>query len=402
MKLLLSQGRYRIADGKVKIQDKFEPDLYEIKYDFDHKQHFIEKSSVELTTDKVYGSTIQPRLTKVFKTWDFTQRNLGVLMSGTKGSGKSFFSRLLMKTAIEKGYPVFLVNQNSPGLPNFMNEIGQECVFMFDEFEKTFGAISFQDNSRWGGEDKVHTFGSKQYTLLSVFDGLGSAFKRLFIITCNEVNQLDRNLVNRPGRFLYHFKFPYVSPDDIETYLKDNLNKKYWEEIPSVIRFSKMAMGLTYDCLRAISIELAQGNKFAAALNDLNLLPPGTTSFTATVTFANGKTCSMDTYIGLKYILNRNENNKARSRIDLRDGEDFLGTISIPLNKFTFLESSETYVLDSDAIPLFTPRNSPGPGMFNFRRSEPVPQPQQANNEWVITKIELKPVGEVSDGFNFE
>ena len=40
--------------------------------------------------------------------------------------------------------------------------------------------------------------------MLSLFDGLDNG-KKLFVITCNEVERLNAYLLNRPGRFHYHF-----------------------------------------------------------------------------------------------------------------------------------------------------------------------------------------------------
>ena len=106
--------------------------------------------------------------------------------------------------------------------------------------------------------------------MLSLFDGV-SAGKKLFVITCNEIQSLSQYLINRPGRFHYHFRFLYPTADEIRAYMEDKLDKQYYDEIENVIAFS-VRMNLNYDCLRSIAFELNTGSKFQEAINDLNII----------------------------------------------------------------------------------------------------------------------------------
>lgn len=78
-------------------------------------------------------------------------------------------------------------------------------------------------------------------------------------------------LINRPGRFHYHFRFLYPTADEIRDYMEDKLDKQYYDEIENVIAFS-VRMNLNYDCLRSIAFELNNGLKFQEAINDLNII----------------------------------------------------------------------------------------------------------------------------------
>ena len=72
--------------------------------------------------------------------------------------------------------------------------------------------------------------GDPQSGLLSLFDGTSQG-KKLFIITCNSLSKLNDYLVNRPGRFHYHFRFEYPSSEEIMEYLTDKLGSQYISEI---------------------------------------------------------------------------------------------------------------------------------------------------------------------------
>lgn len=126
---------------------------------------------------------IPEKAEKVLRSFKVFQRNLGVILSGDKGIGKSLFARLLSAKAVEAGYPVIIVDQAFPGIASYIESIEQEVVFLFDEFDKTFGSNHDSD---------------PQSTFLSLFDGTSQG-KKLFIITCNSLHGLNDYMVNRPA-----------------------------------------------------------------------------------------------------------------------------------------------------------------------------------------------------------
>ena len=75
---------------------------------------------------KIYGDTIY-KVEKVLKTFGAVNRNLGVILSGNKGCGKSLFVRILAKEAITKyGLPVIIVSNRIAGIQDFISSIQQE------------------------------------------------------------------------------------------------------------------------------------------------------------------------------------------------------------------------------------------------------------------------------------
>ena len=185
-------------------------------------------------------------------------------------------------------YPVIIIDQYIPGIAAYIESIEQEVVFLFDEFDKTFGSVCPGANEA-----------DPQSALLSMFDGTAQG-KKLFIVTCNSLYKLNDYLVNRPGRFHYHFRFDYPSPEEIQAYLTDKLRPAYIGEIRKVILFSKK-VALNYDCLRAIAFELNLGLPFEKAIQDLNIINLHEECYNVTLHFHGGRTmtakrCQLDLF----------------------------------------------------------------------------------------------------------
>lgn len=254
MHIVESGKRYRIFNNAITTYDQLPPKTYRVDYDPETRIFsLLEAHDFEIPEIKIYGQHLD-KVKKVLNSMDKMNRNLGVILSGDKGIGKSLFSKCLGLKARKKGIPVILVNEYHEGIANFLEEIEQTVMILFDEYDKTF-------------DEKKHNC---QAEMLSLFDGV-SAGKKLFVITCNEIQSLSQYLINRPGRFHYHFRFLYPTADEIRAYMEDKLDKQYYDEIENVIAFS-VRMNLNYDCLRSIAFELNNGLKFQEAINDLNII----------------------------------------------------------------------------------------------------------------------------------
>lgn len=254
MHIVESGKRYRIFNNAITTYDQLPPKTYRVDYDPETRIFsLLEAHDFEIPETKIYGQHLD-KVKKVLNSMDKMNRNLGVILSGDKGIGKSLFSKCLGLKARKKGIPVILANEYHEGIANFLEEIEQTVMILFDEYDKTF-------------DEKKHNC---QAEMLSLFDGV-SAGKKLFVITCNEIQSLSQYLINRPGRFHYHFRFLYPTADEIRDYMEDKLDKQYYDEIENVIAFS-VRMNLNYDCLRSIAFELNNGLKFQEAINDLNII----------------------------------------------------------------------------------------------------------------------------------
>ena len=254
MKIIKTGTTYRVYDESLIVLDSLPAQTYNVCF-APLAGFYLEKhADIKTRENKIYG-THEEKSEKVLKRFKNTNKNLGIILSGDKGIGKSLFARLLSEKAVALGYPVLIVSGYNAGIADFLESIKQEVVVLFDEFDKTFSKIDGVD---------------PQETMLSLFDGISSG-KKMFIITCNNYRCLNDYLVNRPGRFHYHLRFGYPSPYEVETYLKDKLEEKYWGEIKKVVSFSTK-INLNFDCLSAIASELNDGEKFEAAILDLNII----------------------------------------------------------------------------------------------------------------------------------
>ena len=280
MKVISTGSKFNIYPDDLRSYDQLPADYYVVRYS-EKEGFFLERyNEFKITDAKVYGIHLE-KVGKVLDSFGIFNRNLGVILSGDKGIGKSLFSRLLGRQAVEKDIPVIIVDTYWEGIGSFLDRIQQEVMVLFDEFDKTFS-------------EKEHG-SSAQTSMLSLFDGVAQG-KKLFVITCNELRGLNDFLVNRPGRFHYH----YPTEEDIREYLSDVLKEDYSSEINNVIDFSKR-VALNYDCLRAIAFEINRGQGFSDSIKDLNIINITSEKFRIQVLFKDGsclinKKISMDSF----------------------------------------------------------------------------------------------------------
>lgn len=254
MKIIKTGITYKVYGEDLVVLDNLPAQTYKVGFS-QFTGFFLEKQhDLEIKEDKIYG-VHEEKANKVLNRFEKSRKNLGVILSGDKGIGKSLFARLLAQKAIQNGIPVILVDNFIPGIDDFLNDIKNEVLVLFDEFDKTFARNKDED---------------PQSKMLSLFDGTSSG-KKLFVVTCNNYRDLNEYLINRPGRFHFHFRFEYPTADEVKDYLRDKLDEKYHSEINKVASFSRK-IKLNYDCLSAIAIELNEGETFEDAIKDLNIV----------------------------------------------------------------------------------------------------------------------------------
>lgn len=293
MRAISTGNVYKIFDDTLRTYDKLPAQSYVVRFDKQSGFYMEKYVDIEIKEEKVYGVHLT-KVDKVLTSFDAFSRNLGVILSGDKGIGKSLFAKLLALKAIEKGLPMIVIDRYVPGIASYIESIEQEAMFLFDEFDKTFGEVHAKDGDA-----------SPQTELLSLFDGI-SGGKRLFVITCNELRKLNEYLVNRPGRFHYHFRFEYPSAEEIRQYMMDKIPEEMYREIDDVILFSSR-VNLNYDCLRAIAFEMCMGIAFKEAIKDLNIINMNDEYYTLSLCFNNGfklvmRNENLDMYSDVEYV----------------------------------------------------------------------------------------------------
>ena len=272
MNIVNAGARYQVYGEDVKTYRELPIATYSVGFHPQMGFWLTKHNDLAINEDTIYGNHAR-RAGKILKFFAASERNFGVILSGKKGIGKSLLARMIAEESIKASMPVIIVDTAIPGISNFLASIQQEVTIIFDEFEKTFSK----------NED-----GDPQVEMLSLFDGMDNG-KKLFIITCNDPRELNEFLVNRPGRFHYHFEINCPTPDEVRAYMVDKLGTGWDEDIEKVVKLSQMA-DITFDCLRAIAFDLKQGYPLEETLMDLNINYERGVSFDITVRLSNGWT----------------------------------------------------------------------------------------------------------------
>lgn len=272
MKAIKTGISFKIYDDSMKTFNELPARSYIVRFDKMKGFYLDEYADIQAKEVKIYGAHLH-KVQKTVRAYEKMDRNMGVILSGHKGTGKSLFAKLLSMEVVNNNIPVIVVDQYIPGIASYIELIDQSIMVLFDEFDKTFDITSHSDID-------------PQAELLGLFDGM-SPGKKLFVITCNDIQNLTDFIINRPGRFHYHFRFDYPSADEIKQYLHDKLEKQHYDEIEAVIAFSRK-VDLNYDCLRAIAFEINSGEGFCSAIKDLNIINLSGEYYNATIYFKNG------------------------------------------------------------------------------------------------------------------
>lgn len=270
MNIVKSGSKVQIYGEEVQTYKTLPVDTYLVNFNKMVGFWLSPRHELESKEEKIYGSHMA-KIEKVFKSYELSDRNFGIILSGQKGIGKSLFVKLLAEQAIQKNIPVITVTEYIPGIADFLASIEQEVVVVFDEFEKTFA-----ENDNYNPQDEM----------LTLFDGIDSG-KKLFIITCNETNKLNSYFLNRPGRFHYHFIISLPTDDEVREYCEDKLATEYKDNIDEIVNIAKVE-NITYDFLRAICFELNQGYSLSETLADLNIQNQENIVFNMEVVFSDG------------------------------------------------------------------------------------------------------------------
>ena len=270
MNIVNAGARYQVYGEDVKTYKELPVATYSVGFNPMTGFWLVKHDDLAINEDTIYGNHAR-RAEKILKSFAVSERNFGVILSGKKGIGKSLLARMIAEESIKAGIPVIIVDTAIGGISNFLSSIQQEVTIIFDEFEKTFSR----------NED-----GDPQVEMLSLFDGIDNG-KKLFIITCNDPRQLNEFLINRPGRFHYHFEITCPSPDEIRAYMTDKLGSGWEEDIEKIIKLSQMG-SMTFDCLRAIAFDLKQGYPLEETLMDLNINYDNNSRYDITIRLSNG------------------------------------------------------------------------------------------------------------------
>lgn len=259
------------SEGDVDIISKLPLGTYMVKRNPTTGEMYLKRTYDLSVEKKIYGN-MPSRVDRILHTFDSRNTNTGILLSGVKGSGKTFLAKELSAKLREKGISTILVNDvfNSTQLSQFLQNIAEPAMVFFDEFEKVYrkGSEYGDDDESCGNSENGN---GDQNGLLSLLDGIFTT-KKLFVFTCNSTWNISNLFFNRPGRIFYHIEFKGLPVESIKEYCEEKLNNKEW--IENVISISKILKDFTFDQLQAIVEESNRYNeKPTECLEMLNINP---------------------------------------------------------------------------------------------------------------------------------
>ena len=180
---------------------------------------------------KIYDLDCEEIISKVIKTWTCdlfkeSNKNLGVIFNGLKGTGKTIAAKLLCNRI---GLPVIVISKPVDGMLEFIQSLHFEGIILIDEAEKTFD--------------------EERDILLKMIDGVYNEMRKLYILTTNKLS-IDENLLGRPGRIRYIKEFSNLSAKAVNDVIDDNLkDTSLKEEVLKVVDSLEIS---TIDILKAI------------------------------------------------------------------------------------------------------------------------------------------------------
>lgn len=228
--------------------DKLPMGTYRLRFNEMTEKFYLLKIEDFKLPSKLYGDfSICDRIVNTF---DNTTKNLGVLLTGEKGAGKTLTAK---KVCLSANKPVIVIDEcfNQIELISFLADpaIGS-CVILIDEYEK------------------LYCQNCDSTIILQLLDGASNSH-HLFVLTCNNTSDISSYLLNRPSRIYYRKEYNSVPEDVINEIIECELiNKEFVEEIHEVLnKFSVITYDIIMSLLREVNLYNESPLKCAKLMN---------------------------------------------------------------------------------------------------------------------------------------
>lgn len=241
MHVVRNDGQYHFYNS-LEIKDRLEPKNYSFNYEEKHMTCWLEDLNDFITPEKIYD--VDKTLREYIVTSQKSQEsNLGVLLTGNKGQGKSLTAKLLCK---EIDLPIIIINKPIPNtidFVRFLNGIKQDFCLFVDEFEKIFHIKSTNNPSDYHTQD----------VFLSFMDGvLTNKHKVLFLLTTND--SVHDFFINRPSRIKFLQEYNELSQELFDMIVDDKLvNKAYKKDLEDSVSLINMNIDLLISIVNDIN-----------------------------------------------------------------------------------------------------------------------------------------------------
>lgn len=280
---------------------------------------------------KLYGD-VTKQVNRIIHSYKQQDKNLGVLLHGVSGTGKSTLAKCIANTALESlELPVIIVTaQSIQHLEYLTTNLKQPVMFLVDEFEKMF-------------ENK-----EDQNYLLTLLDSLYIS-NHLFVLTANDASKINTYFFNRPSRIRYAIEYKSLGLDVCKEILEENFEAEYVEEL-----LGKLATinNLSFDVLQEVMTEAKHFpnipvgelfNGFNLSRLNLNLsycpitVKVGDKDLTSILKTAFKKVTSKADSLGIRSIMNSDT-----ALDDIYNHSYSEGENTLFITRLSFLDSEDT------------------------------------------------------------
>lgn len=190
--------------------------------------------------EKLYGN-VKTDGFRILNTFVKRNANLGVLLQGKGGCGKTILAKYVCNTAVEEGLAVIVISSRDQLelIPLIINELppNKPYVFFIDEYEKMFEDVSDQSS------------------LLTILDGVYQT-NILWLFTVNEISKVSPYMLNRPSRIRYNFEYDGVKRSVAETIVRDKLKDHDENVIQTMLSIIDITRVNTFDTILSLIEEV--------------------------------------------------------------------------------------------------------------------------------------------------
>ena len=243
MSQIINNGvTYSLAEFN-SVPTKLPNKVFNFRFNPQSGYYYLEETNPITLPEKIYGD--MSIVDRYIKSYHNTERNLGVLLAGLKGNGKTVMAKYLCQKLDQ---PIILINEPFKcadcAIQFLTNPVLGNCTILIDEFEKVFNDPD------------------EQLPILSLLDGPYQTH-HFFILTVNN-KYLNKNLINRPSRIHYVNNFTRLDIKLVEEIANDLVEDK--TQIPSVIELVSRIPDLSMDILITIIKDM---NLFKESANEV-------------------------------------------------------------------------------------------------------------------------------------
>lgn len=250
--------------------------VYDLSWDRWNEESILKENGELNLPAKIYSTTkdnmFKKRVISYFNN-AFTSTT-GVMLAGTKGTGKTVMAKILAKDC---NLPIIVVDSEYPAsrLTKYFKTFETPVCILFDEVDKSF----------------------RTDLMLDFLDGLQKTTKKLVVMTCNDLNKVSEYLQDRCSRIRYLRKY---TPEDNLAFLDILIKDMGIKDVETVATYCKE------------NIKLLSMDNIVSFLNEVKLLEEELTNNEIT----------LDDVIEIMNIATKNEKPKAAGEVTVIDYND--------------------------------------------------------------------------------